>query len=231
MPRLDSFHQLALGRELDAGIDGKRERGAGMSLGGHLGIDAAPFDVGQYHFPSLAASQLAIESHFDSGVALFFMIHRTQHVRRERPVGIVPLAFGLKIDPFQMQAAQLFRLCVWNFALHPQKAALMGVRPAHPVSQLSRVQAQNARQNLGRHAHVGNAQRVDEHRFHRDAHGQRLSGAVEDRPARRRDRHAQLLLLAGEPRIFLVMNHLQGDELREDQPGPQQSANGEPCQA
>ena len=51
------------------------------------------------------ASQLAIESHFDSGVALFFMIYRTQHVRRERPVGIVPLAFGLKIDPFQMQAA------------------------------------------------------------------------------------------------------------------------------
>ena len=46
-------------------------------------------------------------------------------MRRQRAVRVMPLALGLKLDPVQMQAAQLRGFVVRDLALDPQKAALV----------------------------------------------------------------------------------------------------------
>ncbi len=90
---------------------------------------------------------------------------------------------------------------------------------AHAIAQFARVQDQDPRQNLGGHAHVRHAQRIHEHRFHRHAHGERLARAVEDGAARRRDLDLQFLLLPRQPRVVLVMDDLQRNELGQESEG------------
>jgi len=151
-------------------------------------------------------------------------------VCRQHAVGIVPLTLGLKLDPLEMQAPQLFGFGVGDFALHPEKTALVIVCHAHAIAHFARIQAQNPRQQLRRHAHIRHAQWIYEHRFHRHAHSKGLARAVEDRTPRRGDLDFQLLLLPRDTRILSMMYHLEGNQLGEYQSEPYECSTCNPSQ-
>src|SRR5579884_1023466 len=79
---------------------------------------------------------------------------------------------------------------------------------------------ENFRQNIGGYGEVGNAERVDANRIHRQAHRQRLALAVEDRPARRLHVDNLLLLLQREALIFGMIENLKLDQPADDDERP-----------
>ncbi len=227
------FHrrrQFPLGHELQAGVNGKSDRRPRPWFAGQLRIDPAPLHVRQHsHLPRLSA-QVRFERLFDARVSPLFEIHPAQQVRRQRPVGIVPLAFALDVDPFQVEVVQPLPFLEFDFALDPQEAAVAVVRQLHFAVQLGAVQVQLRRQNLRRHFQIRNAQRINVDGFGGRAHRQHLSVAVEQRAARSRDLDRQFLPCPGHPDIFRMVQYLERDQLSENGRAPGNDDKGEPFQ-
>ena len=96
--------------------------------------------------------------------------------------------------------------------------------------QRGAIQIQCARKLIGGDFKIGNLLRIDQHGIGRQGLGQRLPGAVQNRPAQGLHFYGFLLLLFGQPEQLVVADNLQPDQTAEDDAGPRQQHPQQPLQ-
>src|SRR5215472_2999324 len=96
----DRFPEFTLRYELDPRIEGQPNLLASLRLARNLGVKSPLLDIA--HQPQLAVQPLEffIQALFDAAIPLLGKIYAANHVRRQRLVGVEPLAFSAKLDPF-----------------------------------------------------------------------------------------------------------------------------------
>ena len=149
MRGLDRAGDGVLSRQLDALIDAEGQVGAGPRFGFQVGIDAAPFSVGENANAARQAAQVGLQTPFEAPLAGLFAIDGSDDVRGQGISRIVPAALIGESDPIQVQAAQPFVLLRCDSARHPHETSLVGGVPLHAAIERRPVDLQHSRQNVG----------------------------------------------------------------------------------
>jgi len=141
---------------------------------------------------------------------------------RQRVVGIKAAHLRPELHPIQLQAAQLLGFVRVDLALHPHERGAAQIRALDFVEQRAAIQMENAGELIRHDAETREFLRIHAHRLGRHALGERLSGAIQNGPAHGGQLFGALLLLLGETRQIVVVNHLKRDQSREDSGRPEQ---------
>jgi hypothetical protein len=222
--------EFALRHELQPLVDGQRQRRARLRLRFHQRIDAPPFDVGQHPLFARRSFEVRFQNLFDAGVAFFREVHAAQDVRGQRPVGIMPFAAAIDLDPVEPYIAQALRLCPGRFLLHYEIAAPILARRFQPRIQIRAVHAQDHREDVGRQTQIGHFLRIDQDRLSGHAHRQRRARTVKYGAPGSQNLDDLLLARPRQPGVMLVMHYLQGNQFAENDPAPDQDKSREPFQ-
>ena len=135
---------------------------------------------------------------------------------QDKTVRIEAARFFFELHLGQPVGAYAIGLARCNLALHPQESALAPHPRTDLLRELPAIEAQDRRQQIRRHHRVFHAFGIHQHRFCGKAFRQRLTGAVENRPALRLDRHHSLLLRLRLPQQFVMLENLQPDQPQEN---------------
>ncbi len=178
---------------MQAAVDGQGERRPRLGFSRQCGIVAVLLDVGVDALQAGAARQIVLEGELNAGaaaVARVVAIHgagSAHNMRRQLPVRIEAPHFLAKLNPIELPILRQFAhtggFLRVDFAFDPQKAAGTRGGRGKPVIETRAIDLENARQQIGRHAQVGNLGRIHADRFGGQTLGQRLSAAIEDRTA------------------------------------------------
>ena len=196
----DRARKLALGGELDGGVDGQRHGGAGevgrirRSLRQHRGAARVAHRLDGDGL----ATQPGIELAFQPFLAAL-LSHEAEHVPGQRPLRVEALRLLHHLDAVEPQPGDARGRLLVHPPLEPHEALLAG----QPGEDLCAIGAQGTGEQPGGNGALpggGEGGGIGEDRVHVPRHGQRRAAAVRDRPAPRGPLDLAPGLVAGEPR-------------------------------
>ena len=129
--------------------------------------------------------EFVVQALLDAAVAVLFEIHAAD--ARAPPASGSDKNAGSRCGTRSIPASGRAAACRFlgrDLALHPEKTAAVVDGRFQLAPTVRRDPGSGSGKNVGGHRRVGHAQRIDAHRFHRQAHRQPLPMPVQNRAAR-----------------------------------------------